>query len=332
MIPDFYTPRDTWPEQIERIVELLGRVTAVEQLSGRALELRRTNRIGSVHSSTAIEGNVLTLAEVDAVAHGEPVFGPPRDVQEVQNALAAYDALEGLDPYAVDDFLGAHALLTAGLIAESGAFRTVDVEIVGVDGAVLHTGSRHARVPRLVGELLEWGGASTDHPLVVSSAMHFLIEHIHPFRDGNGRIGRLWQTLVLSRWRPIFAWMPTETLVRAHQARYYEALQASREPEIDAAPFIDFMLGVITESLQDYEARALTSAGSVGTSGGTNVGTSEAILAALEAEPALTAVALGDRLGRSARTVERHLADLRAQGRLRREGSTKAGRWVVIDR
>lgn len=264
MIPDFYTPQPHWTEQTERAIELLGRVSVFEELSGRALELRRTNRINSVHSSTAIEGNELTLTQVAALADGEPVYAPPRAVKEVENALAAYDALESLDPWSVDDFLRAHGLLTNGLIREAGKFRTVDVEIVGAGGVVLHTGSRAEKVPRLVRELLEWARESRDHPLIVSSATHFMLEHIHPFRDGDGRIGRLWQTLILSLWRPVFDWMPTESIIRLHQNRYYDALQASREPEIDAAPFISFMLDVIVESLEQYESRAHASVSDVG--------------------------------------------------------------------
>lgn len=329
MIPDFYTVDTDWAGQIEQIVELLGRVSAIEEMSGRRVELRRNNRINAVHSSTAIEGNALTLAQVEGVANGEPVYAPPRDVKEVENALAAYDALETLDPWQVEDFLCAHGLLTAGLMVESGSFRTVDVEIVNAAGEVLHTGSRSDKVPRLVAELLEWGSESTDHPLVVSSAAHFLIEHIHPFRDGNGRIGRLWQTLILTRWRPVMAWMPIETLIRAHQDGYYRALQASREPTIDAAPFIDYMLAVIAKSLESYEARARADAARVGANVGEDVGLSEAILSLLRADPTSSAAAIAARLGKTSRTIERHFAHLKASGQIRREGSAKSGRWVV---
>ena len=332
MIPDFYTPRPAWAGQIESIVELLGRISAFEELSPQTAELRRHHRISSVHSSTAIEGNELTSAQVEDLANGTPVFAPPRAVKEVENALAAYDALGDLDPWSASDFLRAHGLLTAGLVAESGAFRTVDVEIVNASGDVLHTGARVAKVPRLVAELLEWGKASGDHPLITSSATHVLIEHIHPFRDGNGRIGRLWQTLILSRWRPAMAWMPTESLIRAHQEGYYAALQASRQPEIDAAPFIDFMFGVIRESLESYEARARADAGDVGANVGVDVGVDDAVLALLRSDPGLSAAALAHRLGKTSRTIERHLADLKASGRLRREGPDKTGRWVVVDR
>lgn len=332
MIPEFFTPNPAWPGQIEEVVELLGRISAVEELSGRVPELRRTNRLASVHSSTAIEGNNLTLAQVTDLADGKPVFAPPREVAEVENALAAYDALPELDPWSLDHFLRAHALLTAGLVVESGAFRSVDVDVVHPDGTVLHSGSRVDKVPQLIAELLEWSQSSSDHPLIVSSATHFLIEHIHPFRDGNGRIGRLWQTLILSRWRPVFAWMPTETLIRTHQDRYYAALQASRDPEVDAATFIDFMLDVITGSLRSYEARAMDETSNVGASVGANVGVDKAILTLLRADPTLSAAALADRLGKTSRTIERHLAALKAAGLVRREGSDKAGRWEVTDR
>jgi Fic family protein len=285
------------------------------------------------------------LAQVEALALGGSVVAPPREVLEVTNALAAYDALsatdgDGLAPWSVADFLRAHGLLTAGLVAESGAFRTVDVEIVNAVGEVIHTGSRAQKVPRLVAELFEWGGRAGDHPLIVSSATHFLIEHSHPFRDGNGRIGRLWQTLILSRWRPIFAWMPIETLIRAHQGGYYEALQASRIPEIDAAPFIDFMLSVITESLTAYtevaraevvRADAVHLGGRVGEGDGANVGVSEAVVALLRIDPTLSAAGIAARLGKSPRTIERHLAELKTAGRLVREGPAKTGRWRVIE-
>jgi Fic family protein len=338
VIPEFYTRQPEWGGRIERIVELVGRVSALEEVVKDKLELRRTNRIWSVHSSTAIEGNQLSVAQVEDVANGEPVIAPPRDVKEVENALAAYDALDSLNPWDVDDFLAAHRLLMEGLVKEAGVFRTVGVEIVNADGDVLHTGSHPQKVPRLISELLEYGSTSADHPLIVSSATHFLIEHIHPFRDGNGRIGRLWQTLILSRWRPIFSWMPVETLIRQHQDGYYLALQASREPEIDAAPFIDYMLGVIEETLVGYEARARSNAVAVGVNDGVNVGVnvgvnlSETVLRLLRVEPTLSAAALAARLGKSPRTIERQLQALKAVGTIRRIGPAKTGHWAINDK
>ena len=335
MIPKFYTPRPEWSDQIELIGELLGRISVLEGLTTDSLELRRSSRINSVHSSTAIEGNELTLTQVTAIADGKPTFGAPRAVAEVENALAAYEVLDELDPWNAEDFLRAHRLLTAGLQPEAGEFRTVDVEIVNADGDVLHTGSRVEKVPRLIAELFDWASTSSDHPLVVSSAVHYMIEHVHPFRDGNGRIGRLWQTLILSRWRPVFAWMPTETLIRRHQQEYCSALQASREPEIDAASFVDYMLEVIQDSLVEYEALATaevpTGEASVGINVGINVGIRDTLLDLLRSEPELSAPDLAVKLGRTPRTIERHLGALKLEGMIRREGSRKTGLWIVLE-
>lgn len=146
VIPEFYSRSSEWPVQIDRIGELLGRVSAIDQVTRRAVEVRCSNRIRSVHASAAIEGNTLTLAQVNSLAQGTPVFAPPREVQEIENALKAYDALPNLNPWSADDFLRAHALLTAGLIPEAGRFRTVEVEIVNQEGEVLHTGSRADKV------------------------------------------------------------------------------------------------------------------------------------------------------------------------------------------
>jgi Fic family protein len=248
-------------DKVGRIYAQLERVAITAEQLPNSLELRRQNRIEAAHSSTVIEGNRLTLGEATAVAAGEPVYAPPKDVLEFANALAAHDSLDSFDPYSVDSFLQAHARLMAGLIDEAGAFRTVEVDIVNSAGEAVHSGSRAFKVPRLIGELLEWAASTADHPLIASSAVHFLIEQIHPFRDGNGRIGRLWQTLILSRWNPLLAWTSSATVTRDNQADYYLALQASREPELDAAPFITFMLGVIGASLTRQAKLLATLAG-----------------------------------------------------------------------
>ncbi|MCL1799820.1 MAG: Fic family protein [Promicromonosporaceae bacterium] len=321
--PEFFTPQNEWLDQVGRIYVLLGVVTVDDTTSDHHVELRRKNRINSVYSSTVIEGNRLSLDQATAVIDGVQIFGPERDILEVQNAWAAYEQIDDFDPYSVTDFLKAHRLLTKGLIAQSGDFRKTDVEIVSANGEVLHTGSRFAKVPRLIGELLVWARDTNVHPLIASSAVHFMIEQIHPFTDGNGRIGRLWQTLILSKWNSVFAWMPTETLISRDQLGYYTALQNSREPEIDAAPFITFMLGIIERSLLDYRANVVDDVVK-------DVVDTELLLEYLRDNPQLSAARLAGRLGVSSRQVQRIIKTLKEQGRLTREGSPRSGTWKVV--
>ncbi len=205
--------------------------------------------------------------------------------------------------------------------------------MVGSDGTLLHRGALSAQVPSLVEQLLQWGQTSEAHPLIKSSAVHYRLEYIHPFRDGNGRIGRLWQTLVLAHWNPLFAWMPMETLVHHNQALYYKALQGSHAgAQVDCRPFIDFMLDAIANSLYKYIDVATHTVADVPANVGVNVGVSDQILALLAQQPGRSAKDLAGLLDRTPRTIERHIKALREQGRIQRVGSDKAGHWQIIER
>jgi Fic family protein len=326
----FYTEDPKWHEKIGDIHALLERVKISEEQSGDVLHLRKLNRILSIHASTAIEGNRLSLGQVSDVINGKPVLGPPKDIREVRNAWHAYNEMPGYDPWSPDDLLKAHAHLTDTLIEEAGRFRSVGVAVVRGDGAVMHRGSPAGQVPALVGGLLHWGKTSEAHPLIKSSAVHYRLEYIHPFRDGNGRIGRLWQTLILSQWNPVFAWMPIETLVHHNQASYYKALQDSNEAG-DCRPFIGFMLAAVANSLYKYIDIATETAADVGVNVGVNVGVKDDILTFLKREPTLSAKDLATLLKKSVRTIERHLKELREQGRVKRVGPDKTGHWEVIE-
>jgi Fic family protein len=334
----FYTESPAWHEKIGDIHALLERVKISEEQSGDALHLRKLNRIMSIHASTAIEGNCLTLGQVTDVVNGKPVWGPPKDIKEVQNAWQAYNDMANYSPWAVSDLLKAHASLTDTLIGESGHFRSVEVAVVRGDGKVMHRGSPAEQVPTLVEELLAWVRTSEAHPLIKSSAAHYGIEHIHPFRDGNGRIGRLWQTLILSKWNPLFAWMPVETIVHHNQALYYKALQDSHTGGVDCRPFIDFMLDAIGNSLYKFIDVATESRETLSDDVPVNVpvnvpvsGISEKILVMVRANPKATAGKMAVALGVTDKTIKRHLKTLREQGRLRRVGSDKAGHWEVVE-
>lgn len=209
-------------------------------------QLRRGNRIRSVQASLAIEGNTLSLEQVTAILDGRKVLGAPREIQEVRNALAAYDQLDRWVVHSVDDVLTAHAILMAGLVDRPGRFRSTSVGIRRGE-TVVHVAPPASRVPLLIENLLSWLKQTEEHPLVASSVFHYEFEFIHPFEDGNGRMGRLWQTLALSRWHPVFAMLPVESVVRDRQQDYYDALKHS-DQRADATSFVEFMLGAILQS------------------------------------------------------------------------------------
>ncbi|MFM2007068.1 MAG: hypothetical protein RLZZ09_2723 [Pseudomonadota bacterium] len=233
--------------QVAAIGEALGRLSAQSEQGGD-LRLRRANRIRTVQGSLAIEGNTLSEAQITAILDGRRVVAPPREIQEVRNALAAYDRLAEWRPAQEADLLAAHGLLMAGLLDEAGVWRRGGVGVMAGD-RVIHMAPQAHRVPELMRDLLGWLAATDEHPLIASSVFHYEFEFIHPFADGNGRVGRLWQTLILSRWQPVLADLPVESLIHANQPAYYQAIQDATAGA-DSASFIEFMLRMIHEALE----------------------------------------------------------------------------------
>lgn len=234
---------------VAEIAELMGKFSVTNQLSTNPT-LRRSNRIRTIHGSLAIEQNTLSLEQVTAVLDGKQVLAPPKDIAEVKNAYEIYERLEQLDPYSVDDLLTAHGILTRGLVEESGQFRSRPVGVVDSQGNILHFGSLPQYVPDLVMELLDWVKTSQVHMLIRSCVFHYELELIHPFADGNGRVGRLWHTLLLSRWNPVFAWLPVESIIHDRQQEYYAAINASNDAG-ESTVFIEFMLSAIKASITE---------------------------------------------------------------------------------
>ncbi|APG27078.1 cell filamentation protein Fic [Syntrophotalea acetylenivorans] len=250
-----YQPPYTLNSVILRLVadisELVGRFSALTDLS-QALQLRRVNRIRTIRGSLAIEGNTLSETQITAILDGKRVIAPPREIQEVRNAIAAYDRFDTWQPEVEDDLLEAHGILMAALIDKAGAYRFGGVGVMA-GSQVVHMAPPADRVPALMCDLFHWLAVSQEHPLITSSVFHYEFEFIHPFADGNGRMGRLWQSLILARWNPLFADLPVESLVFENQAEYYQALQESTR-QTDSAPFIEFMLSTLCAAIREAVA------------------------------------------------------------------------------
>jgi fido (protein-threonine AMPylation protein) len=210
-------------------------------------QLRRENHIRTIHASLAIENNTLSLEQVTDIIDGKPVIGPPRDIQEVRGAVAAYEKLDTWEPYRLKDVLAAHALLMHSLVDSPGRLRTGGVGVFRGD-KIVHMAPPAGLVPGHMENLLRWLKNTDEHPLITSCVFHYEFEFIHPFDDGNGRMGRLWQTLILSRWRPVLAYMPVETIVRTRQDEYYASLGQS-DTHGEATTFIEFMLRALHDTL-----------------------------------------------------------------------------------
>lgn len=217
-----------------------------------APDLRRRNRLRTLQASLAIEQNTLNVEQVTAVLDGKAVLGSQKETLEVRNAFAAYEAMERWQPHRQADLLQAYALLMAGLVDKPGKLRSGDVGIWR-GRKLLHMAPPASRVSMLIKALLAWVRKTDAHPLVASVAFHYELEFIHPFTDGNGRMGRLWQTLIQSQWQPMLAWLPVDTILLQRQQDYYAQL-AQADARADCTGFIEFVLDAVTDSLTEAVA------------------------------------------------------------------------------
>lgn len=281
-----------------------------------ALLLRRANKIKSIRSSLAIEGNTLSEEQVSDILNGKPVVAPLRQIQEVKNAIAAYDLYPKLNPFSVKDLLKAHQAMMTALDDSPGHFRRSGVGVT--DGKrVIHMAPPVANVPSLINNLFGWLKKAPDHLLVKSCVFHYEFEFIHPFADGNGRMGRLWQSLLLGQLHPVFQYLPVENMVYANQQGYYQAINLSTQ-KADCGTFIDFMLEEILRTL----TRNLDHS-DVGVSVGVNVGVK--ILEYIRQHPGCRVNAIAEAVGTTTRTVERHIRQLREQKKIEFRGAPKTG-------
>lgn len=293
------------------------------------LRLRKANRIKTIHSSLAIEGNNLSEAEVEDILNGKHIVAPLREIQEVKNAIRTYELYETLNPFDINDLRRAHGVMMEALTEDAGNFRRGGVGVYSEKG-VVHIAPPAERVPTLMADLFEWLRSTDDHLLIRSCVFHYEFEFIHPFSDGNGRMGRLWQSLILGELHSLFAHLPVENMVYANQQNYYDAIQASTKNG-ESGPFIDFMLQEILNTLSRYKGENIEEVrDKVRDKVRDNFGiTSAQIIEFVLTQPAITLDAIAEEMHCTRRTVEKHVKALREAGVLQRVGGNKNGHWEV---
>ena len=326
-------------EAINMIAEISGLIERyairLEQEDG--LHLRKANRIRTIHSSLAIEGNTLTENEVRDIIDGKTVVAPLREIQEVKNAMKTYDMYHTLDAFKGKDMLRAHAQMMEAIIEEAGRYRRGGVGVFSEHGCV-HLAPPPDRVPLLMQDLFEWLRHSKDHLLIRSCVFHYEFEFIHPFADGNGRMGRLWQSLVLGKLHPVFQHLPVENMDYANQQQYYQAITESTQ-KAESGPFIDFMLKEIQNTLRTHKGEELAEVPDKDPNKVPNKlrsrypdisETAWQVYALLRTNARLSATEMAQQMNMSDRMIRKYLGKLKDYEIIERAGSNKSGYWKIL--
>ena len=312
-------------ELISNISEKIGEINYLQN-NPYHIKLRKENRIKTIHSSLAIENNSLSLKQITAIIEGKHVLGNSNEIKEVKNSIQAYDLLLSLNPYNEKDLLKAHKLMMQDLVERNGKYRTDGVGIF--DGAkVVHLAPPADRVPELMFDLFKWLKESDVHPLIKSCVFHYEFEFIHPFQDGNGRIGRLWQTVILKEWKEIFAWLPVETLIKENQKEYYNVLGTS-DSEANSTKFIEFMLSLILNTIEEIIETEKKVTQKVSVKVTVN---QQKIIDAIKENPYVTQEELAVIVGIARKNIILNMKKLQENGLIKRIGADKNGHWLVED-
>ena len=310
-------------ELISNISEKIGEINSLQN-SPQQIRLRKENRIKTIHSSLAIENNSLSIEQITAIIDGKRVLGNPNEIKEVKNSIQAYDLLLSLNPYNEKDLLKAHELMMQDLVDRNGKYRTDGVGIF--DGEkVVHLAPPADRVPELMFDLFEWLKTSDVHPLIKSCVFHYEFEFIHPFQDGNGRMGRLWQTVILKDWKEVFAWLPVETLIKENQKEYYNALGVS-DSAADSTKFIEFMLTLILNTIEEIIVTENKVTQKVTQKVTVN---QQKILDVIKNKPFITQEELASIVGIARKNIISNMKKLQENGLIKRIGADKNGYWQV---
>ncbi len=303
---------------ISKISLNIGKLEALKNKTS-LVRLRKINQIKTITGTLQIEGNTLDEERITALLEGKRVLGKVDEIAEANGAIALYKMLDDLNYKEEKELLKSHKILMQELLKNAGKYRTSDVGIGGKDG-VVHIAPPNSHVPKLMNDLFLWLNTTKDHPLVISCVFHYEFEFIHPFVDGNGRMGRFWQSLILYNWNKYFSIIPIESIIRDKQEEYYKILEICGN-EAQSTAFIEFVLQAILEAIDK-----------VGNKDGNRVGNLSEnqikILEQIKYNNKISATKLAVIVGISKRKIEENLAKLKKQGVIKRIGSTR-GYWEI---
>lgn len=306
-------------DYISKIMEKVGEINSYINLN-KMPELRKQNRINSIHSSLAIENNQLSLFQVEDVINGRMVIGDKKDIQEVKNAYEAYNKISQINPYSIEDLKLVHGIMTFLVEEESGRFRSHGEGVYDGDKCIFVAPSEKL-VPELMENLFSWMKESKDtvHPLILSSVFHYEFVFIHPFGDGNGRMARLWQSALLSKWKEIFEYVPIESLIKQYQEEYYKIIDNCNKIG-ESTEFIEFMLKMIYETIDKIIIEQNS----------TKETTEEKIINLIKMNPNITQNEMAEKLGLTRDGISYNIKNLKNKKIIKRIGSPKTGTWKIL--
>ena len=331
-----YVPPFTVSAEIIRLIgEISEQVGSIMTRLGDNVpspQLRKKNQIKTIHSSLAIENNTLSLKQITDIIDGKRVLGAPDEIQEVKNAIEAYHLMPELDAFKEKDLLRAHELMMKDLVCNSGHYRHEGVGVFDGNGNCLHMAPPAERVPMLMGDLFEWVKKTDVHPLVRSCVFHYEFEFIHPFIDGNGRMGRYWQTMLLSRWKGIFAWLPVETIVKEHQQEYYHVIQKCDQAG-ESTLFVEYMLRCLLDAMANYDDDDAEVQDKIQDKVQDKFPEVSQpvwdVFDIIRNNPKVTVNSICEQINLKERQIYKHIAQLKSLGLIVRVGSNKTGYWKV---
>ena len=315
-----YTITDKMLNYVSNIMKKIGEANYFESLN-RYPELRRKTRIRSIHSSLAIENNQLSLFQVEDVINGKIVIGEQKDIQEVKNAYKAYEQIDKVNPYSVDDLKKIHGIMTYLIEEDAGKFRNHGEAVY--DGDVeIFMAPPHKLVPTLMDNLFNWMNKVKDtiNPLILSSVFHYEFVFIHPFGDGNGRTARLWQTAILAHWEKAFTYLPIESMIKKNQNEYYKVIDNCNKAG-NSTEFIEFMLKMIDATIDETAKNTTQEI--------TQETTQEKIIKLIKDNPSITQTQMANALGLTRDGITYNIKQMKNNGVIERVGATKNGMWII---